>query len=64
MSKITINNTDIKVFPINLGGNAFGWTLDEKGSFEILDGFVANGGNFIDTADSYPWWVNGVGGLS
>ena len=64
MSKIKINNTDLKVFPINLGGNAFGWTLDEKGSFEILDGFVANGGNFIDTADSYPWWINGTGGLS
>lgn len=64
MSKIKINSTDLEVTRINLGGNSFGWTLDEAGSFEILDGFVNHGGNFIDTADTYPWWVNGTGGLS
>lgn len=62
--KAKINNTDLEITRINLGGNVFGWTLDEAKSFEILDQFTENGGNFIDTADTYPWWVNGTGGLS
>jgi aryl-alcohol dehydrogenase (NADP+) len=41
------------VFPICLGGNVFGWTLDEQASFEVLDAYAAAGGNFIDTADTY-----------
>ncbi|MFT3750430.1 MAG: aldo/keto reductase [Agriterribacter sp.] len=64
MSRIKISNTDVEVSRINLGGNVFGWTLDEQRSFEILDAFVGGGFNFIDTADTYPWWVNGKGGLS
>jgi aryl-alcohol dehydrogenase-like predicted oxidoreductase len=36
-----------------LGGNVFGWTIDEQRSFEVLDAYAAAGGNFIDTADSY-----------
>jgi len=63
-SKSTINHTDLEIAPLNFGGNVFGWTLDEKESFRILDAFVAAGFNFIDTADTYPWWVNGTGGLS
>ena len=59
MKKISIGNTDLKVAPINLGGNVFGWTLDEKKSFEILDAFTAKGFNFIDTADMYSYWVDG-----
>ena len=31
----------------------FGWSTDEQRSFEVLDAYVADGGNFIDTADSY-----------
>lgn len=61
---VTISHTDLKVGRINLGGNVFGWTLDEKESFQILDAFVEAGFNFLDTADTYPWWVNGTGGTS
>ena len=64
MKKIKINHTDLEVGRINFGGNVFGWTLDEQQSFEILDAFIGAGFNFIDTADTYPWWVNGKGGLS
>ena len=53
--------TDIEVFPLCLGGNVFGWTIDERRSFEVLDAFVAGGGNFIDTADVYGWSGSGVG---
>lgn len=64
MEKRKIKNTDLSIAPINFGGNVFGWTLDEKQSFDILDKFVDSGFNFIDTADTYSWWVNGKGGQS
>ena len=64
MKKVNIKNTDLEIAPINFGGNVFGWTLDEKQSFEILDKFTEGGFNFIDTADTYSWWVNGKGGQS
>lgn len=48
-----------------LGGNVFGWTVDEASSFPILDAFVDAGLNFIDTADIYSTWVPGhTGGES
>ncbi|WP_376765964.1 aldo/keto reductase [Amycolatopsis pithecellobii] len=31
----------------------FGWTADKAQSFEALDAYLAAGGNFIDTSDSY-----------
>lgn len=64
MNKVLIKHTDLSVAPINFGGNVFGWTLDEQQSFDVLDKFVEAGFNFIDTADTYAWWVNGVGGQS
>ncbi|TDX82844.1 aldo/keto reductase [Epilithonimonas xixisoli] len=64
MKKVTIKNTDLEIAPINFGGNVFGWTLDEKESFDILNKFEEGGFNFIDTADTYSWWVNGKGGQS
>ncbi|WP_129660712.1 aldo/keto reductase [Rothia uropygialis] len=57
-----IPRTDISVFPINLGGNTFGWTSDRQQSFDVLDAFVTAGGNFIDTADVYSAWAEGHSG--
>ncbi|HEY0308363.1 MAG TPA: aldo/keto reductase [Acidobacteriaceae bacterium] len=54
-----LGNSDALVSPIAFGGNVFGWTIDEKQSFEILDAFVDRGYNFIDTADVYSVWVPG-----
>ncbi|MCX3062726.1 aldo/keto reductase [Streptomyces beihaiensis] len=54
-----LGSSDLKVFPLSLGGNVFGWTADEPTSFAVLDAYVAGGGNFIDTADSYSAWVEG-----
>src|SRR5204862_4423552 len=48
-----LGRTDLDVFGICFGGNVFGWTADEPQSQEILDAYVAAGGNFIDTANSY-----------
>ena len=57
-----IPRSDIDVFPLNLGGNTFGWTSDRDASFAVLDAFVETGGNFIDTADSYAMWADGSDG--
>ena len=55
----TIGSSDLSVFPLSLGGNVFGWTADQATSFSVLDGYVAAGGNFVDTADGYSAWVPG-----
>jgi len=47
------------VAPLALGGNVFGWTIDEPTSFRILDAFVDAGFNLIDTADVYSRWAPG-----
>lgn len=60
MARIT--GIDAEIFPLNLGGNALGWTTDADGSFAVLDAFAAAGGNFIDTADSYSQWAPGNAG--
>jgi aryl-alcohol dehydrogenase-like predicted oxidoreductase len=54
-----LGNSALKVAPLAFGGNVFGWSADEKRSFELLDAFVAGGGNLIDTADVYSAWVPG-----
>jgi aryl-alcohol dehydrogenase (NADP+) len=54
-----LGSTDLDVFPLNLGGNVFGWTADEATSHEVLDAYAAAGGDFIDTADGYSAWVPG-----
>ena len=58
----TIGSSDLDVSRLCLGGNVFGWTIDEDASFEVLDAYVAAGGNFIDTADSYFWRKPGNSG--
>ena len=48
-----------------LGGNVFGWTVNEADSFRLLDAALDAGLNFIDTADVYSRWIPGhVGGES
>ena len=51
--------TDLKITPLVLGGNVFGWTADRDASFAVLDAFVGGGGTMIDTADVYSAWVPG-----
>lgn len=60
-----LGRSGIDVGPLALGGNVFGWTIDEAASFQVLDAFVASGLNLIDTADVYSVWVPGhTGGES
>jgi aryl-alcohol dehydrogenase-like predicted oxidoreductase len=62
---ITLPNTNLKVHPLCLGGNVFGFSADVSNSELVLDYYFDNGGNFVDTADMYSQWAPGhVGGES
>ncbi|MFO1302253.1 MAG: aldo/keto reductase [Burkholderiales bacterium] len=65
MQRRKLGSTGYEVAPLAFGGNVLGWTADEPTSFALLDAFVAEGGNLIDTADSYSRWAEGhTGGES
>ena len=57
--KRELGRSGIKITPLMFGGNVLGWTADETSSFAILDAFVDQGGDAIDTADVYSAWVPG-----
>ncbi len=57
-----LGRSELRVAPLCLGGNVFGWTIDEPTSFAVLDRFVEGGLNFIDTADVYSTWKPGNAG--
>ena len=59
MTKRRLGKSDLEVAPLMLGGNVFGWTIDEAASFRVLDEFIDSGFNFIDTADVYSKWLPG-----
>lgn len=65
VEKRQLGKSSLQVAPLTLGGNVFGWTIDEARSFEILDGFIGAGFNLVDTADVYSRWAPGnTGGES
>ena len=57
-----LGSSEIDVFPLALGTNPFGWTASAEVSHQILDAFVAGGGNFLDSADVYSVWAPGNSG--
>ncbi|HYA88177.1 MAG TPA: aldo/keto reductase [Nitrospirota bacterium] len=59
MNKRKLGSSGIEIAPLALGGNVFGWTVEESMAFKICDAFVQAGLNLIDTADSYSRWVAG-----
>ncbi|KAA2236027.1 aldo/keto reductase [Salinarimonas soli] len=54
-----LGRSPLRVPPLCIGGNVFGWTVDEAASFALLDAMVAAGLTFIDTADVYSRWKPG-----
>jgi aryl-alcohol dehydrogenase-like predicted oxidoreductase len=54
-----LGSSGLEVAPLALGGNVFGWTIDESTSFRVLDAFVDAGFNLVDTADVYSRWKPG-----
>lgn len=60
--RFELGKSSIDIAPLVFGGNVFGWTADEKTSFQLLDRFVDQGFNTIDTADVYSAWAPGLSG--
>jgi aryl-alcohol dehydrogenase-like predicted oxidoreductase len=57
-----LGRSELRIAPLMLGGNVFGWNVDEATSFKLLDAFIDAGFNAVDTADSYSRWVAGHAG--
>ncbi|HYD52315.1 MAG TPA: aldo/keto reductase [Gemmatimonadaceae bacterium] len=57
-----LGRSGLRIAPLVLGTNVFGWTVDEPTAFRILDAFVDAGFDAIDTADSYAHWAPGNAG--
>ena len=62
MQRRRLGQSALELAPIMLGGNVFGWMIDEKTSFGILDAFIDAGFNAVDTSDSYARWIPGSPG--
>jgi aryl-alcohol dehydrogenase-like predicted oxidoreductase len=54
-----LGQSDLHIAPLMLGGNVFGWNVDEATSCALLDAFIDAGFNAIDTADAYSRWIAG-----
>jgi aryl-alcohol dehydrogenase-like predicted oxidoreductase len=54
-----LGRSDLAIAPLVLGGNVFGWNVDEPTSFALLDAFIDAGFNAVDTADTYSRWIKG-----
>ena len=59
MQRRKLGRSGLELAPIVLGTNVFGWNVDEKTSFALLEAFVDAGFNALDTADTYSRWVPG-----
>lgn len=59
MQYTRLGRTGLKVSRLCLGTMTFGWSADEKTSFDIMDAALDNGINFFDTADIYSFWIDG-----
>ena len=56
-----LGTSDLQVSELCLGTMQFGWTTSEHSAFEVMDAFVAAGGNFFDTSDLYSRWAGHPG---
>jgi aryl-alcohol dehydrogenase-like predicted oxidoreductase len=59
MQYTRLGRTGLNVSRLCLGTMTFGWSADEKTSFDILDHAFNAGINFFDTADIYSSWIKG-----
>lgn len=61
---VQVGDSGLFVYRVGLGTMQFGWSIDEDASIDVLDAYVEQGGNFIDTADVYSTWSARLGGPS
>ncbi|MER8772180.1 aldo/keto reductase [Mesorhizobium sp. M0960] len=59
MKTVRMGHSGIDVSALCLGTMNFGTRTDEETSFNLLDTYVAAGGNFLDTSNNYAFWAEG-----
>ncbi|MEM9203294.1 MAG: aldo/keto reductase [Actinomycetota bacterium] len=59
---VRLGRSGLFVYRVGLGSMQFGWSVDEAGSFAVMDAYAELGGNFIDSADCYTAWSASMGG--
>ena len=59
MRFVRLGNTSLRVTDLALGTGALASRVDEKTSLAIMDCYIGEGGNFIDTAIVYGRWNPG-----
>lgn len=57
MKYVNIPNTELRVSQICLGSADFGASVTQPTAFSLMDAFIAEGGNFLDTAHVYSDWI-------
>lgn len=57
MKYLTLPKTTLTASAICLGTSNFGATTSQTDAFALMDAFVAQGGNFLDTAHVYANWI-------
>jgi aryl-alcohol dehydrogenase-like predicted oxidoreductase len=57
MKQVALGRTGETVSEFCLGCMMMGTAMDEASSFEVLDHFFESGGDFVDTANCYAWWM-------
>lgn len=53
MQRRRLGHSPLELYPLCLGTNVLGRTLDEAAAFPVLDAYIEAGGNCLDTADVY-----------
>jgi aryl-alcohol dehydrogenase-like predicted oxidoreductase len=62
MQKIQWKGSHETVSAMCLGTMYFGSRVNKETSYRILDAYVEAGGNFLDTANNYAFWIDGCVG--
>ena len=62
MKKDYLGSSTMESSRLVLGGNVFGWTVNEQDSLKLLDAAFELGINTFDTADAYSIWASGNSG--
>jgi aryl-alcohol dehydrogenase-like predicted oxidoreductase len=57
MKRVKLARTGEEVSQLCLGCMELGSRIGKGDSFALLDRFVEGGGNFLDTANCYAWWI-------
>lgn len=57
MKQIRLGTTTESVSQVCLGCMLMGSSIDQPTSYAMLDCYMEMGGNFLDTANTYAWWM-------